>query len=175
MVSLAPAPSSLPPLTSSSPPLVSPPVPLDQVNQVARPSPRPRPRPARKGRRGTLPFLSFLRSVAAHLPCCFFPVEQKTASGLYLPSAASQGPPPEGTVLAVGPGAPGKDGKLQPLSVKEGDRVVLPGFGGIPVKVGEEVRTDLECLRVREMLTGPHATQEYHIFRDAEIIAKLSE
>ncbi|GAA5996687.1 Hsp10p [Rhodotorula paludigena] len=81
-------------------------------------------------------------------------VVEKTASGLYLPSAASQGPPPEGTVLAVGPGAPGKDGKLLPLSVKEGDRVVLPGFGGIPVKVGEE---------------------EYHIFRDAEIIAKLSE
>ncbi|BGO99905.1 mitochondrial heat shock protein Hsp10 [Rhodotorula toruloides] len=81
-------------------------------------------------------------------------VVEKTASGLYLPSAASQSPPPEGTVLAVGPGAPGKDGKVVPVSVKEGDRVVLPGFGGVPVKVGEE---------------------EYHIFRDAEIIAKISE
>lgn len=65
--------------------------------------------------------------------------EQKTASGLYLPSAASQAPPPEGTVLAVGPGAPRKDGSIAPVSLKEGDRVVLPAFGGVPVKVGEEV------------------------------------
>ncbi|GAA5972919.1 hypothetical protein JCM21900_002868 [Sporobolomyces salmonicolor] len=81
-------------------------------------------------------------------------VVEKTASGLYLPSASNSQPPPEGTVLAVGPGAPGRDGKILPLSVKEGDRVVLPGFGGLPVKVGEE---------------------EFHIFRDSEIIAKLNE
>ncbi|KWU47249.1 Cpn10-domain-containing protein, partial [Rhodotorula sp. JG-1b] len=65
-------------------------------------------------------------------------VVEKTASGLYLPSAATHGPPPEGTVLAVGPGAPGKDGQVKPVSVKEGDRVVLPAFGGVPIKVGEE-------------------------------------
>ncbi|GAA5943012.1 hypothetical protein JCM1841_004110 [Sporobolomyces salmonicolor] len=81
-------------------------------------------------------------------------VVEKTASGLYLPSASNSQPPPEGTVIAVGPGAPGRDGKILPLSVKEGDRVVLPGFGGLPVKVGEE---------------------EFHIFRDSEIIAKLNE
>ncbi|BGP55840.1 hypothetical protein JCM8202_002648 [Rhodotorula sphaerocarpa] len=79
---------------------------------------------------------------------------EKTASGLYLPSAASQGPPPEGTVLAVGPGAPGKDGKLLPLNVKEGDRVVLPAFGGVPLKVGED---------------------EYQLYRDSEILAILRE
>ncbi|TNY24657.1 chaperonin 10-like protein [Rhodotorula diobovata] len=81
-------------------------------------------------------------------------VVEKTASGLYLPSAASQAPPPEGTVLAVGPGAPRKDGSIAPVSLKEGDRVVLPAFGGVPVKVGEE---------------------EYHLFRDSEILAKLNE
>ncbi|GAA5820391.1 hypothetical protein JCM11251_005607 [Rhodosporidiobolus azoricus] len=81
-------------------------------------------------------------------------VVEKTASGLYLPSASSSAPPPEGTVLAVGPGLPLKDGKLSPVSVKAGDRVVLPAFGGQSVKVGEE---------------------EYQIFRDAEIIAKISE
>ncbi|GAA5887057.1 hypothetical protein JCM16303_007119 [Sporobolomyces ruberrimus] len=81
-------------------------------------------------------------------------VVEKTASGLFLPSQASSQPPPEGTVLAVGPGAPGRDGKLIPTSVKEGDRVVLPGFGGLPIKVGED---------------------EFHIFRDSEIIAKLNE
>lgn len=43
-------------------------------------------------------------------------------------------------MIAVGPGAPGRDGKIVPVSVKEGDRVMLPGFGGAAVKVGEEVR-----------------------------------
>lgn len=32
-----------------------------------------------------------------------------------------------------------RDGVLVPVSVKAGDRVVLPGFGGVGVKVGEEV------------------------------------
>lgn len=65
---------------------------------------------------------------------------QKTASGLFLPSASTQGPVPEGMVIAVGPGAPGHDGTLVPVSLKAGDRVVLPGFGGVGVKVGEDVR-----------------------------------
>ncbi|GAA6006796.1 hypothetical protein JCM10207_009099 [Rhodosporidiobolus poonsookiae] len=81
-------------------------------------------------------------------------VVEKTASGLYLPSASSSAPPPEGTVLAVGPGAPGQDGKVVPVSVQAGDRVVLPAFGGQTLKVGEE---------------------EYHIYRDQEIIARISE
>ena len=64
---------------------------------------------------------------------------QKTASGLYLPSAATSAPPPEAIIIAVGPGAPNREGVVVPVSVKAGDRVVLPGFGGVPVKVGEEV------------------------------------
>lgn len=44
-------------------------------------------------------------------------------------------------MLAVGPGALGKDGKVVPVSVQAGDRVVLPGFGGVPVKVGDDVST----------------------------------
>lgn len=82
---------------------------------------------------------------------------QKTASGLFLPSAANSTPPPEGIVIAVGPGAPGRDGKIVPPSVKAGDRVMLPGFGGAQVKVGEEVRSLLKlgfgagiCWRLRE-------------------------
>jgi len=42
-------------------------------------------------------------------------------------------------VIAVGPGAPDKDGKLIPTNVQAGDRVLLPGWGGNPIKVGEEV------------------------------------
>ena len=64
---------------------------------------------------------------------------QKTASGIFLPQS-SVAPPPEATVLAVGPGARDRDGKLIEVSVKAGDRVLLPTFGGQSFKVGEEVR-----------------------------------
>lgn len=47
---------------------------------------------------------------------------------------------PEATVVAVGPGAPDKEGKIVPTGVKAGDRVLLPGWGGNQIKVGEEVR-----------------------------------
>lgn len=43
-------------------------------------------------------------------------------------------------MIAVGPGAPDKEGKLVPTAVKPGDRVLLPGWGGNPIKVGEDVR-----------------------------------
>jgi chaperonin GroES len=50
---------------------------------------------------------------------------------------------PEATVIAVGPGAPSlsaaKAGEIVPVSVKPGDRVLLPGWGGSSIKVGEEV------------------------------------
>ncbi|KAL1406800.1 hypothetical protein Q8F55_006206 [Vanrija albida] len=83
-----------------------------------------------------------------------FKAETKTASGLFIPSSATQSPLPEATVIAVGPGAPNKEGTVVPVSVKVGDRVLLPGWGGSPIKVGEE---------------------EYHLFKDAEILAKISE
>ena len=43
-------------------------------------------------------------------------------------------------MIAVGPGAPDKKGNLIPTQVKAGDRVLLPGWGGNSIKVGEEVR-----------------------------------
>jgi chaperonin GroES len=65
---------------------------------------------------------------------------QKTASGIFLPSSATSSPLPEATVIAVGPGAPDKEGRVVPTAVKAGDRVLLPGWGGNTIKVGEEVR-----------------------------------
>jgi chaperonin GroES len=44
----------------------------------------------------------------------------------------------EGVVLAVGPGRRTKDGALHPTSVKEGDKVLLPEYGGALVKMGEK-------------------------------------
>jgi chaperonin GroES len=43
-------------------------------------------------------------------------------------------------VIAVGPGAPDKEGRIVPTSVKAGDMVLLPGWGGNAIKVGEYVR-----------------------------------
>jgi chaperonin GroES len=65
---------------------------------------------------------------------------QKTAAGIFLPTSATSSPLPEATVIAVGPGAPDKEGRVVPTSVKAGDRVLLPGWGGNAIKVGEDVR-----------------------------------
>ncbi len=64
---------------------------------------------------------------------------QKTASGIFLPTSATNSPLPEGTVIAVGPGAPNRTGNVVPTNVKAGDRVLLPGWGGNAIKVGDEV------------------------------------
>jgi hypothetical protein len=43
-----------------------------------------------------------------------------------------------GKVVAVGPGARDRDGKLIPVGVKEGETVLLPDFGGTEVKLGDK-------------------------------------
>lgn len=85
------------------------------------------------------PLLSFPACAEPHL----LSPTQKTASGLFLPSASTSSPPPEALVIAVGPGHLDRDGKFIPVSVKEGDKVVIPPFGGYGVKVGDEVSRDL--------------------------------
>ena len=71
-----------------------------------------------------------------------FKPEVKTASGLFLPSSATGSPLPEATVIAAGPGARDREGKVVPTSVKAGDKVLLPGWGGNSIKVGDEVSKD---------------------------------
>ena len=43
-----------------------------------------------------------------------------------------------GKVVVVGPGARDKDGKLVPVTLKEGETVLLPEYGGTEVKLGEK-------------------------------------
>ena len=65
--------------------------------------------------------------------------ETKTASGIVIPDNAAE-KPDQGEVLAVGPGRTSEEGKLVPLTVKVGDRVLFGRYGGQPVKVdGEEL------------------------------------
>lgn len=64
--------------------------------------------------------------------------ETRTASGLYIPDAAGE-KPDQGEVLAVGPGKHDDAGKLIPMDVKVGDRVLFGKYSGQTVKVdGEE-------------------------------------
>ena len=53
----------------------------------------------------------------------------------------------EAKVLATGPGAMTREGSRIEMGVKAGDKVLIPQFGGSPIKVGDE---------------------EYHLFRDSE-------
>jgi chaperonin GroES len=63
----------------------------------------------------------------------------KTKSGLFLPETAKE-KPVEGTILAVGQGRVGDDGKVTPLQVKVGDKVVFGKYTGTEIKVEGEDR-----------------------------------
>ena len=65
--------------------------------------------------------------------------EAKTTGGIIIPDTAQE-KPMEGEVVAVGPGARGEDGKVHPLDVKSGDRVLFGKWSGTEVKIdGEEL------------------------------------
>lgn len=63
--------------------------------------------------------------------------ETKTASGIVLPDSAKE-KPQVGEVMAVGPGAHNPDGKLLPMIVKVGQKVMYKKWGGNEIKVGME-------------------------------------
>lgn len=77
----------------------------------------------------------------------------QTSSGIYIPEK-NQEKLNQATVVAAGPGVADNNGNLIPVSVKAGDKVLLPNFGGAPVKVGEE---------------------EFLLFSDREILAKIED
>ena len=65
--------------------------------------------------------------------------EAKTTGGIIIPDTAQE-KPMEGEIIAVGPGARGEDGKVQPLDVKTGDRVLFGKWSGTEIKIdGEEL------------------------------------
>jgi chaperonin GroES len=64
--------------------------------------------------------------------------EQKSKGGIVIPDTAKE-KPQEGKVVAVGKGRMLEDGKIVPLEVKKGDRVLFGKYSGTEVKlVGEE-------------------------------------
>ncbi len=63
--------------------------------------------------------------------------EERSAGGIIIPDTAKE-KPMEGEVVAVGPGARSEDGKLHPLDVKVGDRVLFGKWSGTEVKIDSE-------------------------------------
>jgi chaperonin GroES len=65
--------------------------------------------------------------------------EEKTKGGIIIPDTAKE-KPQEGEIIAVGSGARDENGKLVPLDVKKGDRVLFGKWSGTEVKIdGQEL------------------------------------
>ncbi|XP_029051038.1 10 kDa heat shock protein, mitochondrial isoform X2 [Osmia lignaria lignaria] len=76
----------------------------------------------------------------------------KTKGGIVLPEKA-QAKVLQGTVVAIGPGQRNEKGEHIPLTIKVGDVVLLPEYGGTKVELEEN--------------------KELHLFRESDILAKL--
>jgi chaperonin GroES len=64
--------------------------------------------------------------------------DTKTTGGIIIPDTAKE-KPMQGEIIAVGPGARDETGKINPLDVKKGDRVLFGKWSGTEVKIdGEE-------------------------------------
>ena len=79
--------------------------------------------------------------------------EAKTASGIFLPDQAKQ-MINQATVIAVGEGKLLKDGQRLACTVKPGDSVIVPEFGGMNIKFDDE---------------------EYQVFRNEDIVGILKK
>ena len=74
--------------------------------------------------------------------------EEKTKGGIIIPDNAKE-KPQEGEIVAVGPGGRDEAGKLVPLDLKAGDRVLFGKWSGTEVKVGGE---DLLIMKESDIL-----------------------
>ncbi len=61
--------------------------------------------------------------------------EEKTKSGIFLPETAEKEKSEEGIVIAVGPGKKTDDGKIIPVSVKPGQKVLFTKYGPNEIKI----------------------------------------
>ena len=77
---------------------------------------------------------------------------EKTKGGIFIPETAKE-KPKEGEVISVGPGIFDDNGKIIPLAVKKGDRILFSSYAGTEVKQDEKeylIMKDDEILGVIE-------------------------
>lgn len=79
--------------------------------------------------------------------------ENKTASGIIIPDTATE-KPMQGEILAVGTGARNEAGAVQPMDVKEGDKVLFGKWSGTEVKIDGE---DLLIMKESDIMGVMHA------------------
>ncbi len=85
--------------------------------------------------------------------------EAKSAGGIIIPDTAQE-KPQEGEVVAVGPGARDEAGKLVPMDLKEGDRILFGKWSGTEVKVGGEDLLIMKESDVMGVVQGKVATRK---------------
>jgi chaperonin GroES len=74
--------------------------------------------------------------------------EEKTAGGIIIPDSAKE-KPAEGEIVAVGAGTKAEDGKVTPLDVKAGDKVLFGKWSGTEIKLDGE---DLLIMKESDIL-----------------------
>jgi len=85
--------------------------------------------------------------------------EEKTAGGIIIPDTAKE-KPQEGEVIAVGPGGRDESGKLIPIDVKVGDRILFGKWSGTEVKIDGEELLIMKESDVVGVLEGKTATRK---------------
>jgi len=85
--------------------------------------------------------------------------EEKTKGGIIIPDTAKE-KPQEGEVIAAGPGARDESGKLVPLDVKGGDRVLFGKWSGTEVKIDGEDLLIMKESDVMGVIEGASATKK---------------
>ena len=74
--------------------------------------------------------------------------DEKTKGGIIIPDTAKE-KPSQGEVISVGEGAKTEDGKITPLDVKKGDRVLFGKWGGTEITIDGE---DLLIMKESDIL-----------------------
>ena len=85
--------------------------------------------------------------------------EEKTAGGIIIPDTAKE-KPQEGEIIAVGPGARDETGKLVPLDVKVGDRILFGKWSGTEVKIDGEDLLIMKESDVMGIIEGKAASRK---------------
>ncbi|MBK5199280.1 MAG: co-chaperone GroES [Methyloceanibacter sp.] len=85
--------------------------------------------------------------------------EEKTRAGIIIPDTAKE-KPQEGEVVAVGPGARDEAGKLIPIDLKAGDRVLFGKWSGTEVKIDGEELLIMKESDVMGVLQGAKASRK---------------
>ena len=85
--------------------------------------------------------------------------QEKTAGGIIIPDTAQE-KPQEGEVVAAGSGTRGEDGKVTPLDVKAGDRILFGKWSGTEVKLDGQELLIMKESDIMGVLTDMPATKK---------------